>query len=155
MRFEGRHTFTLSLMPRLENPACGFFSFLNPLPLDLGVHSPSCSIRKVGGPSSSLNKDPPAIIVGCESWWSFWGFYNLGTTRGPGCSTRGPEFTCQNLHGSSQPSVTPVPGHLMLSSDLCKYQHMLHRHGQDTHTHSGRKKTNSHKLPFDFQHTNQ
>ena len=82
MRFEGRHTFTLSLMPRLENPACGFFSFLNPLPLDLGVHSPSCSIRKVGGPSLSLNKDPHVTTSGCDSWWSLWGFYNLGTTKG-------------------------------------------------------------------------
>jgi hypothetical protein len=27
-----------------------------------------------------------------------------------GCSSRGPEFNSQHLHGSSQLSVTPVPG---------------------------------------------
>ena len=32
------------------------------------------------------------------------------------CSSRGPRFSSQNPHGS-QPSVTPVPGHLKLPSD--------------------------------------
>jgi hypothetical protein len=29
-----------------------------------------------------LNKDPYVITAGCNSWWSLWGFYNLGTPFG-------------------------------------------------------------------------
>jgi hypothetical protein len=45
-------------------------SFINPIHLDLGVHSPFYSIRKVAGPSLSLNKDPHEIRAGYDSWWS-------------------------------------------------------------------------------------
>ena len=61
-------------MPRLANPACGF-SFLYKM-LSL---RPGGSLRKVGGPSLSLNKDPHAITAGFDSWWSLQGFYNLST----------------------------------------------------------------------------
>ena len=33
-----------------------------------------------------------------------------------------PQIPYPGSHGSSQPSITPVPGDLMLSSDLCGYQ---------------------------------
>ena len=66
-------------MPRLRNPTCGFFLYKHSS-LRPGVYSPSCSIRKVSGPSSSLNKDPHVISEGCDSWWSLPSFYNLGTT---------------------------------------------------------------------------
>jgi hypothetical protein len=33
------------------------------------------------------------------------------------------EFNSQHLHGSSQPSVIPVPGNLTASSGFCQHQH--------------------------------
>jgi hypothetical protein len=38
------------------------------------------------------------------------------------CFARGPRVNSQHLLGESQPSVTPVPGNLNASSDLCVYQ---------------------------------
>jgi hypothetical protein len=38
--------------------------------------------------------------------------------KSTGCFSRGPEFDSQHLHGGSQPSVAPVPGDIMTSSDL-------------------------------------
>lgn len=61
----------------IPSPSCAMPRLENPLHLDLGVHSPSFSIRKAGGPSSSLNKDPHAITTGCDSWWSL-GFLQSG-----------------------------------------------------------------------------
>jgi hypothetical protein len=66
-------------MPRLGNPACGFSFLYKMRSLRLGG-----SLRKVGGPSLSLNKDPHAITAGCDSWWSLQGFYNLSTTIAEG-----------------------------------------------------------------------
>ena len=61
-----------------------FFSFINPLYLDLGVTLlPSC-IKKVLGPSSSLNKD--SHVLASELWFlvASLGFsqteHNFGTT---------------------------------------------------------------------------
>ena len=45
--------------------------------------------------------------------------------RSTGCSSRGPRFNSQHPHGSSQVSVTPVPGDLIPSSGL---------HGHQAHT---------------------
>ena len=83
IRFEGQHSFNSHGMPLMECQGLKAllvicFSFINALHLDLGVHSPSCSIRKVGGPSSSLNKDPHVITAGCDSWWSLWCFLQSG-----------------------------------------------------------------------------
>ena len=88
IRFEGQHFFTLSHNFKIWKPLLAFFPY-NPPPLhiDLGVHSPFYPIRKVGGPSSSLNKDPHTITSCCDSWWSFVGFNNM-CTMGIGCPNR-------------------------------------------------------------------
>lgn len=39
--------------------------------------------------------------------------------KSTGCASTGPEFYSQHLHGSSQPSVTPVLGNLVSSPDFC------------------------------------
>ena len=56
------------------------------------------------------------------------GFQNLrlgwrdgSVVTSTGCSSRGPGFSSQQPHGSSQPPVTPVPRDLMPSSGLCRY----------------------------------
>jgi hypothetical protein len=69
-------------MSKLEKTLLVFFFPSSTLYLDLGVHSLSCSIRKVGGPSWSFYKDPHVITEGCDSCLSLGGgaFNNLGTT---------------------------------------------------------------------------
>ena len=43
------------------------------------------------------------------------------------CFCRESEFESQLPHGGSQPSITPVSGGPMFSSDLCEYQaHMVY-----------------------------
>jgi hypothetical protein len=44
--------------------------------------------------------------------------------KSTGSSSRGPAFDSQHPHCSSQPSITPVLGYLVLSSGL--YRLMLH-----------------------------
>lgn len=44
------------------------------------------------------------------------------------CSCRGPKFNTQNLHGSSEPSGTPVPEDPMLSIDFCELLHICGAH---------------------------
>jgi hypothetical protein len=36
--------------------------------------------------------------------------------KSTGCSSRGPGFDSQHLHGGSQPPMTPVPGDLLAIS---------------------------------------
>jgi hypothetical protein len=38
-----------------------------------------------------------------------------------GCSSRGPRFNSQHLHGRTQPPLTPVPGDLMPSSGYFRH----------------------------------
>lgn len=38
------------------------------------------------------------------------------------CSCKGPGLVSQHIHGTSQPSIIPVPGDLMSSSDFCRHQ---------------------------------
>ena len=47
--------------------------------------------------------------------------------KGTGCSSRGPGFSSQHLHGSSQPSVTLVPRDT-LPSVVFVAPHILHIH---------------------------
>lgn len=52
------------------------------------------------------------------------------------CSCRGPGLGSQHSHGSTLPSVTPVPGALMPSSDLFGQQaHKWYTYKQTTQTH--------------------
>lgn len=52
--------------------------------------------------------------------------FNNSVVKSTCCSCRGLRFDSQNLHGGPQPSVTPVPGDLMPSSELSKHQtHIL------------------------------
>ena len=71
-------------MPRLRNPHLWFFTFLNPLHLELGGrgHSHSCSPGKVCGPISGLEND--SHVLALELWFLMVSlrFCNLGTTYG-------------------------------------------------------------------------
>jgi hypothetical protein len=60
--------------------------------------------------------------------WSFWPSGSV--VRSTDCSCRGLGLDYQHLHGSSQPSITPVPGHLIPSSDLRGPRHV---HGPQTY----------------------
>lgn len=51
---------------------------------------------------------------------------------------RGLGFSCQYLHGSSQPFGTPGPGDgTPIPSDLCRYLHAHTKYTKHTHTHRG------------------
>ena len=49
------------------------------------------------------------------------GKMNDSVAKSASCISKGTGFTLQHLHDSSQP-VIPIPGNLMLSSGLCRYQ---------------------------------
>jgi hypothetical protein len=65
------------------------------------------------------------------------GHWKDGTAvKSPGCSCRGPGFDSQHPQGCLQPSVTPIPGHPILSSDLRGYQaHIWCAYLMQTETH--------------------
>jgi hypothetical protein len=87
----------------------------------------------------------------------------LGMQTRPGkqvrniCPCKGPGFDSQHPHGGSQPSITHIPGELMLSSDL--FRHWPHTwytdiHAIKTHTHKIKKsKTNKQKKRFKEEKT--
>ena len=59
--------------------------------------------------------------------------------KSTGCSYRGPRFNSLHPHGGSQPSITPVPGDPMPSSNLQGHQaHMwqTYTYRQNIHTHT-------------------
>jgi len=67
--------------------------------------------------------------------------------KSPGFSSRGPGSNSQHCHGGSQPCITPVPGYLIFSSGLFKYQsHMCYRHTcrENTHTHTTHTHSHTH-----------
>jgi hypothetical protein len=59
------------------------------------------------------------------------GYRNGPVVENTGCFSKGPRFDSQHPHDGSEPSETPVPGALMLSSGLCGHQ--PHMHGIQTH----------------------
>ena len=57
--------------------------------------------------------------------------------KSAGCSCKEPRFNSQHPHGGSQPSITPAPGDLMLSSGLCGHcMHMYLSIYTVTYTHT-------------------
>lgn len=65
-------------------------------------------------------------IISRERWEKSWEIHldNCALNCSDCCSSRGPGFYSQYLHGSSQPAVRPVPGDPMPSSGLL----VVHKH---------------------------
>jgi len=84
----------------------------------LGTH---CSASLAGTASPRVTERP--CLRKCERGWR-----DGSVVKSPGSSSRGPGLDPQNLHGSSQPSMIPVPGDPMLSSECGRHWHACGAH---------------------------
>ena len=113
------------------------------------------SVSTPAHPNGHCRRQPVWASVGVhifpaiKEWrWEFkypwaWGWGDGSEVKSTCCSCRGPRFSSQRPHGGPQPSVTPVPGDPMPSSDL-QFQGTLaplwrNWHTWSMHTHIRRK----------------
>lgn len=61
-------------------------------------------------------------IVICLIYANNWDWRDGSVVKNACCSYKGPRFGAHQPHIGSQPSLSPVPGHLMSSSDIRGHQ---------------------------------